>query len=225
MVGTVPAITPAALDVAARKRRDRTEQGPVLRTPRTLEGRMSGDIRPSLFSARSFRDFGDQRRCAGGGKVVPATAGVTEQGGSGGPHRSPAVTSLLASNSGVTHLVRCGPTSGHSVTHITFIRRRKNGPSHRGSHGPCANRRHHRCACAASARRSKVARAAGRTSSASAWASAAGARAAAHRHRHPAQSARRAVGLRRHQSRIRVQSIRSVDAREQAGAPSISSDQ
>ena len=34
----------------ARKRRDRTEQGPVLRTTRMLEGRMSGDIRPSLFS-------------------------------------------------------------------------------------------------------------------------------------------------------------------------------
>ena len=30
---------------------NRTEQGPVLRTPGTLEGRMSGDVRPSLFSA------------------------------------------------------------------------------------------------------------------------------------------------------------------------------
>ena len=54
---------------------NRTEQGPVLRTPGTLEGRMSGDVRPSLFLRRET----PCRRS----KEVPAPAGQTEQGGSG----------------------------------------------------------------------------------------------------------------------------------------------
>ena len=67
----------------ARKRRDRTEQGPVLRTTRMLEGRMSGDIRPSLFSAIRW----PARCCWGAGK----SAGACRVDGTGGIRRSPQV--------------------------------------------------------------------------------------------------------------------------------------
>lgn len=67
----------------ARKRRDRTEQGPVLRTTRMLEGRMSGDIRPSLFSGIRL----PARCCWGAGK----SAGDCRVDGTGGIRRSPQV--------------------------------------------------------------------------------------------------------------------------------------
>src|SRR5690606_13297887 len=46
---------------------DRTEQGPVQRMPRMLEGRISGDVRPSLFP-HPLPGFGGLTRVARAGE-------------------------------------------------------------------------------------------------------------------------------------------------------------
>ena len=104
----------------AQQRRDRTEQGPVLRTSRMLEGRMSGDIRPSLF----LRIRGQRTMRWWRGR----SAGDCGVDGTGGIRRSPQVAggkSLLASGSDVTRLVSRVPTSGHFVKCITLFARRR----------------------------------------------------------------------------------------------------
>ena len=54
-LGTVPALSPAALGVARHKRQPALEQGLVLRTTRMLGGRLSGDSRPCFFVSALFR--------------------------------------------------------------------------------------------------------------------------------------------------------------------------
>ena len=76
---------------------NRTEQGPVLRRSRTLEGRMSGDVRPSFF-LRVPRALALQAvsaaalRCCRWRKEESAGAcGINGTGGIRGSSRAPAV--------------------------------------------------------------------------------------------------------------------------------------
>ena len=67
---------------------NRTEQGPVLRTPGTLEGRMSGDVRPSLFFCAVKRLAGVQKKCR-------RLQDKRNRGDPGGPGRAPAKLEYL----------------------------------------------------------------------------------------------------------------------------------
>lgn len=121
MIGTDPASYPLALDVAGAMQGAETglNRGRYRARRGCSRAGCRGTFGPHFFRSGAGMSATSER-CTGRGKEAPATAGLTEQGGSGGPCRSPAANSLPASTPDVTRFVSRAPTSGHFVTTITF---------------------------------------------------------------------------------------------------------